>query len=78
MHREELKARLRLSGSSLAEVARELGITKQTVNTVVSGRSRSRRIEEAIAQKLGMSLEEVWPGRYPEAELIGKGGINEV
>lgn len=65
MHREEIKAGLRLTGSSLACVARELGVTKQTVNAVLSGKRRSKRIEEMIAQKLGLSVVEVWPERYP-------------
>ncbi|NJM00315.1 MAG: transcriptional regulator [Synechococcaceae cyanobacterium SM2_3_2] len=63
MHREEIKAQLRLIGSSLASVARELGVKKQTVNTVVVGKGRSKRIEMAIAQKLGLTVEEVWPER---------------
>ncbi|MDX2270357.1 MAG: helix-turn-helix domain-containing protein [Cyanobacteriota bacterium] len=67
MHREEIKAQLRLKGSSLAGVSRELGVTKQTVNAVLAGKGRSKRIETAIAQKLGLSVEEVWPDRYPAA-----------
>lgn len=65
MHREEIKTRLRLMGSSLAGVARELGVTKQTVNAVLAGKGRSKRIEETIAQRLGLTVEEVWPDRYP-------------
>ncbi|MDX2273559.1 MAG: helix-turn-helix domain-containing protein [Cyanobacteriota bacterium] len=67
MHCEAIKAQLRLNGSSLPVVVRELGVTKQTVNAVVAGKGRSKRIETAIAQKLGLRVEEVWPDRYPAA-----------
>ena len=61
---ESIKMRLRLQGSSLAEVARELAVTRTTVTAVSQGRCRSQRIEAAIAVKLGMNVEQLWPERY--------------
>lgn len=61
---ERIKMRLRLCGSSLAEVARELGVARTTVTSVSQGYRRSRRIESAIADKLGQPTERVWPDRY--------------
>lgn len=61
---ESIKKRLRLHGSSLAEVARELAVTRTTVTAVSQGRSRSQRIEAAIAAKLGVTAEQLWPERY--------------
>lgn len=63
---ERIKMRLRLAGSSLADVARELGVAGTTVTSVSQGYRRSRRIEAAIAAKLGMKPGDLWPGRYPE------------
>lgn len=62
--------RLRLAGSSLAAVARELGVAATTVTSVSQGYRRSRRIETAIADKLGMKAEEVWKDRYQAARGI--------
>lgn len=56
---------LRVAGSSLAEVARELGVTGTTVTSVSQGYRRSRRIESAIASKLGVAPGSLWPDRYP-------------
>ena len=53
----------------MAEVARELGVSRTTVGSVVKG-MRSRRIERAIADKLGKSLHEVFPNRYSEDEVV--------
>lgn len=64
VHHERIKMRLRLVGSSLSEVARELGVRPTTVTSVSQGYRRSRRIEAAIAAKLGKSAESVWPDRY--------------
>ncbi|WP_421793232.1 helix-turn-helix domain-containing protein [Hydrocarboniphaga effusa] len=64
---EHIKLRLRLVGSSLADVARELSVAATTVTSVSQGHRRSRRIEEHIAEKLGLSASELWADRYPRA-----------
>lgn len=65
---ERTKMRLRLAGSSLACVARELGVAGTTVTCVSQGHRRSRRIEAAIAEKLGVQPRDLWPDRYPNAK----------
>jgi Ner family transcriptional regulator len=62
---ERIKMRLRIAGSSLAEVSRELGVAGTTVTSVSQGYRRSRRIEGAIAAKLGVAAASLWPDRYP-------------
>ena len=62
---ERIKMRLRLVGSSLADIARELGVRATTVSSVSQGYRRSRRIEAAIAHKLGLTAERLWEARYP-------------
>lgn len=67
---EQIKMQLRVGGSSLAKVARELGVQTSTVASVSRGRWRSRRIEAAIGAALGISPEQLWPERYvPAASL---------
>jgi len=58
--------RLRLKGSSLAQIARELDVTPTTVTIVCQGFRRSRRIEAAIATRLGVAPERLWPDRYTQ------------
>lgn len=65
---ERIKMRLRLAGSSLADVARELCVAPTTVTSVSQGFRRSRRIEAAIAGKLGEAPESLWQDRYPDGE----------
>lgn len=75
-HHERIKMRLRLAGSSLAHVARELGLAPTTVTSVSQGMRRSRRVEAAIAAKLGVVPAALWPERYSEgadAETNGSG-----
>lgn len=62
---EEIKMRLRVAGSSLAQIARDLDVAATTVTSVSQGYRRSRRIENAIAAKLGMLPEALWRDRYP-------------
>ncbi|WBX94974.1 helix-turn-helix domain-containing protein [Pseudoxanthomonas mexicana] len=61
---ERIKMQLRLAGSSLTQVARELGVQPSTVASVSRGKSRSRRIEDRIAAVLATAPERLWPDRY--------------
>jgi len=61
---ESIKMRLRLAGSSLADIARELGVSASTVTTVSQGYRRSARIQTAIAAKLRVSATELWAEQY--------------
>lgn len=64
MQHERIKMRLRLAGSSLSDVARELGVAATTVTSVSQGLRRSRRIEALIAEKLATTPSRLWPDRY--------------
>jgi len=50
--REFIKYQLRLRGSSLAEIGRELGVSTATVSQVCGGMRTSERIQRTIAKKL--------------------------
>lgn len=71
---ERIKMRLRLAGSSLAAVARELGVSSSTVIIVSQGLRRSRRIEALIAAKLATTPERLWPDRYRLVALQAPAG----
>lgn len=61
---ERIKMKLRLAGSSLAQVARELQVQPTTVTSVSRGLSRSKRIESRIAEVLKTTPDKLWPDRY--------------
>jgi len=64
-HPEDIKAALRKRGFSLTALAGELGITVGVVSaTLRYDNHRSRRIEAAVALKLGLSPKTIWPQRY--------------
>jgi transcriptional regulator with XRE-family HTH domain len=42
------------------EIARSLGIKDSTVSHLLAGRTKSRRVQKAIAEALNMSFEDVW------------------
>ena len=65
MHPADIKAALNKKGSSQAKIAYDLKRGTQTVSNVVNGRSTSRLIAQAIADEIGLTLDEIWPGRYP-------------
>ncbi len=63
---ERLKAELRIRGTSLAQIGRDLGISGTSMSLGGLGKHRSKRIERAIAEALGTTPEELYPERYRE------------
>ncbi|MGJ3250512.1 MAG: helix-turn-helix domain-containing protein [Elainellaceae cyanobacterium] len=68
MHVEDIKAALRKQGWTLASIAKELDIGPSAVSHALT-RQRSRRIEQVIASKLGLSPHEIWPQRYKRGKV---------
>lgn len=64
----EIRDRLRSAGSSISDVARELGVAHATVTIVSQGHRRSHRIQSALANKLGLEPIELFPERYAARE----------
>lgn len=65
---ETIKYRLRMAGSSLAEIAAELGLAQSTVSMSCRGTSKSKRVRKAIAAKLGVTVEALWPAEQSQQE----------
>jgi|GEM_PF-2156305 len=55
--REYIKYQLRLRGTCLAEISRELGVSTATMSQVCLGVRSSERIMSALAARLGVSPE---------------------
>ncbi|QAX28400.1 helix-turn-helix domain-containing protein [Leisingera sp. NJS204] len=69
---ELLKFRLRMAGSSMAEIARHLGINQSSVTVVSQGYRRSHRVQAEIARQLGTTPQELFPERYATEEDVTK------
>lgn len=61
---ERIKAELRIRGTSLAKLGRDLSVTGAAMSMVCIGHNRSVRIEAAIACALETTPECLWPERY--------------
>lgn len=61
---ERVKYELRVAGTSLADISRELGVYQSSVSAVSQGHRRSHAIQSAIAEALGTQPELLWPERY--------------
>ncbi len=60
---ERMKAELRIRGTSLAQLARELGVTDSALTLVGKRISRSKKIEQALADALGDRREVLFPDK---------------
>lgn len=71
MHPAEIKAALAVAGFKQVDLAREFELEPGSISSVINGRSRSRQVEERIAEVTRQPLEVLWPQWYAEGgELI--------
>lgn len=66
---ERLKAELRIRGTSLSKLSRELGVSAAAMTLVGQGLLRSKRIEQAIAETLATTPEALWQRENGEDEM---------
>lgn len=58
-----LKHQLELAGTSYAQIAREEGVSRQAVRKAAY--TPYPKMEKAIARRLGLTVQQIWPDRYP-------------
>jgi lambda repressor-like predicted transcriptional regulator len=68
MHPADIKSALEKADSSQADISRRVNRSDVAVNHVIYGRSSSRLIAGEIAKVTGLSLDALWPGRYPSPD----------
>ncbi len=56
----KVKSLMVLKGIKGTDSARQLGLSRVTVSVVITGKGKSRRIQQAIADTLGVSFDELW------------------
>lgn len=61
MGRKQRKEIMEKAGVTQAAIARDLGVSEATVSLVVKGTCVSRRIEDEIAKRCGVSRDYMWP-----------------
>lgn len=57
-----IKYQLEIKGSSFADLARETGNSRQTVRKSLD--IKYPKWDRAIADKIGLSVSDIWPERY--------------
>lgn len=55
---------LRKRGYTQAAFAKVVGVSHSTLNNVLHGRAKSRRVADRIASLLGQPVQELFPGQY--------------
>ncbi len=64
MHPADINAALIKRGLNQTRIAEQVGVTRAAVSATVLGVGASRRIADAIAEAVGMTVDQLWPGRY--------------
>ena len=63
MHPEEIKAAMRMAGTTPAMLCDELQGAASSVSQTISGHIKSKRIQSRIAQIIGKPVEVIWPNQ---------------
>ncbi|SEO97602.1 hypothetical protein [Propionispora vibrioides] len=61
MKPNEIRAELLLKGIRPTMIADKLKVSRAAVSSVISGKLKSMRIQEEIAQQIDRKVEEIWP-----------------
>ena len=65
MHPEEIKAAIRMKGTTPTAIAEEEGVSRSMVSHVINGNAKSARIQVRIAQIIGKPIAVIWPPIKP-------------
>lgn len=71
MHPEQIKAEIRMKGTTPAAIADTLSLSRMTVSNVIHGRITSRRVADVISGLIHKPVTQLWPGRYDPAKRNG-------
>ena len=63
MHAEEIKAAMRMSGVPQAMLAADLNVSRGAISQVISGASKSARLQAAISAVTGHPIDVLWPNQ---------------
>lgn len=70
MDSADIQCALKKAQVTQADIARKCQVSKVTVSYVVSGITTSRRVASAISSATGLSLDTLWPGKYPADDSV--------
>jgi len=66
MHPEQIKAAIRMNGTTPARIADELEVSRTTVSQIIHNKATSARIRQRISEVTGIPVAKMWP---PEPQL---------
>lgn len=69
MHPEEIKASIRMKGTTPAAIADELNVSRSMASHVIAGTAKSARIAAQIAEITGLAALTLWPPELAKPSL---------
>ncbi|GKT22566.1 helix-turn-helix transcriptional regulator [Acidovorax sp. SUPP3334] len=69
MHPEEIKAAIRMMGTTPAALADELHVSRSMVSHVINGKAKSARIASRIVEVTGHPADKLWPPKVAAPKL---------
>ena len=69
MHPEQIKAEIRMRGTTPSALADSMKRSRMLVSNVIHGRIVSRPVANIIAELLGSTAPKLWPTKYGKNKL---------
>ena len=63
MHPEQIKAAMRMAGTTPAMLCDELDVAASSMSQTITGHIKSKRIQTRISEIVGKPITEIWPGQ---------------
>ncbi len=64
MHPADIVAELKKRKLTVTAIASALNCSHNSVRLVINNKQQSKRIAEYVAEKIGKTADELWPGQY--------------
>lgn len=59
--KQKIKIELIKYGINGAQIGRKVGVSRDAISKTIKGEIRSRRLRKAIAEAIGVEVEDLWP-----------------
>ena len=59
--KQKIKIELIKYGINGAQIGRKVGVSRDAIAKTIKGEIRSRRLRKAIAEAIGVEVEDLWP-----------------
>lgn len=71
--KQKIKIELIKSGVNGAQIGRKVGVSRDAISKTIKGEIKAYRLRKAIAETIGVTVEDLWPSNGNGHKPTGRG-----